>query len=66
MDKPHVKPEYPHSELTARIIAAAQEVHRTLGPGFEEVFYQRAMSKELQAEGQEHAREVRRLINQKR
>ena len=58
MDKQHVKPEYPHSELTARIIAAAQEVHRTLGPGFEEVFYQRAISKELQADGQEHAREV--------
>ena len=58
MDKPHVKPEYPHSELTAKIIAAAQEVHRTLGPGFEEVFYQRALSKELQAASQEHSREV--------
>lgn len=58
MNNPHVKPEYPHSELTANIIAAAQEVHRTLGPGFEEVFYQQAMSKELQADGQEHAREV--------
>ncbi|MBF8284439.1 MAG: GxxExxY protein [Anaerolineales bacterium] len=58
MNNPHVKPEYPHSELTAKIIAAAQEVHRTLGPGFEEVFYQRAMSKELQSDGQGHAREV--------
>jgi GxxExxY protein len=58
MDRQHVKPEYPHSELTARIIAAAQEVHRTLGPGFEEVFYQRALSKELQAAGLEHEREV--------
>ncbi len=42
---------YPHSELSARIIAVAQEVHRTLGPGFKEVFYQRARSKELQADG---------------
>ncbi len=58
MTDQHIKPEYPHSALTAKIIAAAQEVHRTLGPGFEEVFYQRAMSKELQASGQEHAREV--------
>ncbi|MBI2977016.1 MAG: GxxExxY protein [Chloroflexi bacterium] len=58
MTNQQVKPEYPHSALTAKIIAAAQEVHRTLGPGFEEVFYQRAMSKELQASGQEHAREV--------
>ncbi len=58
MDQQHVKPEYPHSELTAKIIAAAQEVHRTLGPGFEEVFYQRAMSKELRADSQDHAREV--------
>ena len=58
MTDQHVKPEYPHSALTAKIIAAAQEVHRTLGPGFEEVFYQRAMSKELKAQGQEHSREV--------
>ncbi len=58
MTDQHIKPEYPHSALTAKIIAAAQEVHRTLGPGFEEVFYQRAMSKELQASGREHAREV--------
>ncbi len=58
MTDQHIKPEYPHSALTAKIIAAAQEVHRTLGPGFEEVFYQRAMSKEVQASGQEHAREV--------
>lgn len=57
MDK-HVKPEYPHSELTAKIIAAAQEVHRTLGPGFDEIFYQRAMAKELHAAGMEHGREV--------
>jgi len=57
MDR-HVKPGYPHSELTAKIIAATQEVHRTLGPGFDDIFYQRAMSKELQAAGQEHGREV--------
>jgi hypothetical protein len=57
MDKPHVKPEYPHSELTARIIAAAQEVHRTLGPVFEVGLLINFGGPKL---------EVRRLINQKR
>ena len=54
----YVDTRYPLSALTARIIAAAHEVHRTLGPGFEEVIYQRALEKELQAEGLECAREV--------
>ena len=36
-----------HSELTEQIIAAAIEVHRTLGPGFLEVIYQRALLIEL-------------------
>jgi GxxExxY protein len=58
MTNSYVKPEYPHSELTGKIIAVAQEVHRTLGPGFEEVFYQRAMAKEMRGGNQEHAREV--------
>jgi GxxExxY protein len=30
-----IKPEYPLSEITSRIIAAATQVHRNLGPGFE-------------------------------
>ncbi|MCA1553270.1 MAG: GxxExxY protein [Chloroflexi bacterium] len=58
MVKPYVKPEYPHSELTGKIIACAQEVHRTLGPGFEEIFYQRALYKELLAAGLDSEREV--------
>jgi GxxExxY protein len=43
----YVKNEYPQSDITARIIAAAKEVHSNLGPGFEEVFYQRALELEL-------------------
>ena len=43
--------KFPLSDVTARIIAAAQEVHHTLGPGFEEVFYQRALAMELPAQG---------------
>jgi GxxExxY protein len=54
----YVKPEYPQSELTGRIIAAAQQVHRQLGPGYEEVFYQRALALELPAHGLEYGREV--------
>lgn len=56
--KAYVKPEYPLSDVTARIIAVAQEVYRTLGPGFEEVFYQRAMALEIPTQQLEFAREV--------
>lgn len=58
MTEPYVKTEYPLSDLTARIIAAATEVHRELGPGFEEVIYQRALARELPAHGLEFSREV--------
>jgi GxxExxY protein len=54
----HINPEYPLSDITARIISAATLVHRHLGPGFEEVIYQRALALELQAEGLEFSREV--------
>jgi GxxExxY protein len=57
-DKSYVDKRYPLSELTGRIIAAATEVHRTLGPGFEEVIYQRALAKELPAHSLEFEREV--------
>ncbi|MGC9522974.1 MAG: GxxExxY protein [Anaerolineae bacterium] len=49
---------YPLSALTGRIIGAAQEVHRTLGPGFEEVIYQRALAKELPLHELEFEREA--------
>jgi len=54
----YVKVEYPLSDVTARIIAAAQEVHRQLGPGFEEVIYQRALARELPAHELDFSREV--------
>jgi len=54
----YVKKEYPLSDITSRIIAAATEVHNNLGPGFEEVIYQRALALELQAQGLESSREV--------
>ena len=54
----YVKAEYHLSDVTARIIAAATEVHRALGPGFEEVIYQRALARKLPAHRLEFSREV--------
>lgn len=50
--------KYPLSALTGRIIAAAQAVHRELGPGFNEIIYQRSMALELPIHEVEFAREV--------
>ena len=58
MSQQYVKSQYPLSDITARIIAAAQEVHHTLGPGFEEVIYQRALARELPLHNLEFSREV--------
>ncbi len=42
-----VNEKYPESQLTAKIIACCMEVHRTLGIGFQEVIYQRAITIEF-------------------
>jgi GxxExxY protein len=34
-------------ELTHKIIGCAMEVHRVLGPGFQEYIYQRALAIEM-------------------
>ncbi len=57
MTETHVDGQYLMSELTSRIIACAIEVHKTLGPGFEELFYQRALRLELASAGLEVSRE---------
>ena len=44
--------------LSDRIIGAGIEVHQTLGPGFQEIIYQRALELEFAAAGLEFAREV--------
>jgi GxxExxY protein len=56
--KNHVDERYHLSALTGRIIAAAKEVHNTIGPGFEEKVYQRSLALELPAQGLEFSREV--------
>lgn len=43
--------ELPFKELTHKIIGCAMEVHRVLGPGFQEYIYQRALAIEMKNAG---------------
>lgn len=43
--------EYPHKELTEKIIGAAYRVHNELGGGFIEKVYENALAEELRAIG---------------
>ncbi|MFW5657242.1 MAG: GxxExxY protein [Bacteroidota bacterium] len=45
------------NELTPRVIGCAMTVHNTIGNGFQEVIYQRALSIELNYNNIEHVRE---------
>ena len=47
-----------HEDVTRRIIAAAMKVHSTLGNGFQEVIYQRAMELEMPFENLVFKREM--------
>ncbi len=44
-------------ELTYKIIGCAMKVHNTLGPGFQEVIYQRSLAIELERAGLTFVRE---------
>lgn len=44
--------------LARRVIGAAIEVHRTIGPGYLESFYQRALSVELEKQDTKHLTEA--------
>jgi len=46
-----------YSDITERIIRSAMTVHRTLGNGFQEVIYQRALAIEMRYEGLHFERE---------
>ena len=52
-----IKNEYKYSEITARIIGCAMEVHKRLGNGFQEVIYQRALEIEMYLQGLHFNRE---------
>ncbi len=47
-----------HEDVTRRIIASAMKVHSTLGNGFQEVIYQRAMELEMPFENLFFKREM--------
>lgn len=53
-----IKPEYKYSDITAKIIGCAMKVHSTLGNGFQEVIYQRALTIEMRKVGLQFAREL--------
>lgn len=49
---------YKFDDGSGEILRCAVEVHKTLGPGFQEVVYQRALAFELEAAGLDFSREV--------
>ena len=54
--------EFKYKDITEKIIGACFEVHKFLGNGFQEVFYQRALSWELTQAGLSFAREIEQEI----
>ncbi|HBE80726.1 MAG TPA: hypothetical protein DDW65_23520 [Firmicutes bacterium] len=46
-----------HSAITQSVIGCAMRVHSTLGNGFQEVIYQRALALEMETEGLNFERE---------
>jgi GxxExxY protein len=55
--------QYKHSELTGKIIGCCMTVHSTLGTGFQEVIYQRALAIELSLANISFAREFEMPIH---
>lgn len=50
--------DYKFKEITEKIIGAAMKVHSTLGNGFQEVIYQRALEIEMSKTGLHFQREL--------
>jgi GxxExxY protein len=55
--KTSIMTNFKYGELTEKIIGACFKVHNTLGNGFQEVIYQRALELELRAAELNYARE---------
>lgn len=51
-----------HEEITHKIIGCAMKVHSTLGNGFQEVIYQRALAIEMDKQGLGFQREMEMTI----
>ena len=54
--------EYKYSDITRKIIGTAMKVHSTLGNGFQEVIYQRALAIEMAKQGLSFQRELEMQI----
>lgn len=54
--------DYKYSDITRTIIGAAMKVHSTLGNGFQEVIYQRALAIEMEKQGLSFQRELEMQI----
>ena len=54
--------KYKHSDVTEKIIGCAMKVHSTMGNGFQEVIYQRALAIEMKKQGLEFSREKEMTI----
>ena len=57
-----VNDKYKNSDLTGKIIGCAMKVHSTLGNGFQEVIYQRALAIEMAKQGLSFQREMEMTI----
>ncbi len=56
-EKEYIKPEYKYSEITGKIIGCAMRVQAAMGPGFQEVIYQRCLEIEFQEQNIPYKRE---------
>ena len=61
-----INKKYKNSDLTAKIIGACMEVHKTLGNGFQEIIYQRALVIEFKKIGLDFVREQEMVIQYKK
>lgn len=53
-----IKEGYKYSDITSKIIGCAMKVHSTLGNGFQEIIYQRALAIEMRKAGLAFTREL--------
>lgn len=53
-----INEKYKYSDITGKVIGCAMEVHKTLGNGFQEVIYQRALAIEMNYAGLKYSREL--------
>ncbi len=65
MIKNYQNDKYKHSDLTSKIIGCAMEVHKTLGNGFQEVIYQRALALEFEYQNIGFSREFEMILHYK-